>query len=409
MPILGRSNESLSTRLFGRPGINEAGSAILGVATPQGRTQIANRLQEGFQNKGGFVGSNQASTGDGIDQYESEQLKTGGNSFVPFPTSTTRTTKQASGGNAGGSKGSSNPTGGLTDAQKRLQGQIKDSFSSTIDNYKKQISGLPGQQQDSMEQIDVLAGTQRQSITDALNAALAKFGGYKEEVAGNQKNTLQDLADNTRNMFAAGNNYLGARGAGNSSATGMYSAALTQQANRQRADVQEQTNKQYNDLNIAQEDTKTQAQQSLDQVETWKATQQATIINQYQELKRQLESAYANAKDSQKSAIANLSTQLLSQAQASLSNINSIASQYQNSLAESLQDQSGQTGEMTSQVGSVANSYQVGQIITENIEGMPNVTGDGQGNYLDQATGNIFKKLDDGTYSYMGNNGANGF
>lgn len=262
--------------------------------------------------------------------------------------------KQSSGGNSGGSKTSGSTGGGMTDAQKRLQGQIKDSFASTINNYKNQISGLPGQQQDSMAQIDQLAGSQQQSITDALNAALGKFGGYRDEVAGNQKNTLQDLADNTRNLFSAGNNYLGARGAGSSSATGMYSAALTQQANKQRADIQNQTNSQYNDLNVAEQDTKNQHQQSIDQVNTWKATQQATIVSQYQDLKRQLEGAYAGAKDSQKSAIANLSTQLLNQAQASLSNINSVATQFHDQLASNLQNQTGLTGEMTGGINDLA-------------------------------------------------------
>lgn len=205
-----------------------------------------------------------------------------------------------------------------------------------------------------MNQIENLAGTQITSINDALNAALEKFGGYRNEVASNQKQTLQDLSNNTRNLFQAGNNYLGARGAGNSSATGMYSAALTQQANKQRSDIQTETNKQYNDLNTSEQDTRNQAQQNIDSVNTWKATQTQTIVRQYQDLKRQLESAYANANDMQKQAIAQLNTQLYNQAAASLSNIQQVASQFQQNLGQQIGNQAQQTGQMTGAVGQVA-------------------------------------------------------
>jgi hypothetical protein len=260
-----------------------------------------------------------------------------------------------SGTKSTGSGKKSFENGGLADQQKRLRNSIKNSFSSTINNYKNAIGDLPGDQQDSMAQIENLAGTQITSINDALNAALEKFGGYREEVATNQKATLQDLSNNTRNLFQAGNNYLGARGAGNSSATGMYSAALTQQANRQRADVQNQTNDQYNDLNVSEQDTRNQAQQNIDSVQTWKATQTQTIVQQYQDLKRQLEAAYANANDMQKQAIAQLNTQLYNQAAASLSNIQSVASQFNQQLGNQIGQQMQQTGQMTGAIGQVAN------------------------------------------------------
>ena len=199
-----------------------------------------------------------------------------------------------------------------------------------------------------------LAETQKTSITDALNNALEKFGGYREEVADNQKATLQDLSENTRNLFQAGNNYLGARGAGNSSATGMYSAALTQQANKQRADIQNQTNKQYNELNTSEQDTKNQAQENLNQVETWKATQTQTIVTQYQDLRRQLEAAYANANDLQKQAIAQLNTQLYNQAQASLSNIQQVSAQYKTQIGQGIQNQGQKTGQMTGGLNTLA-------------------------------------------------------
>jgi len=264
----------------------------------------------------------QASTGDDQPNFSPTRQESNLNQGTFTPTSGSGN-KQASGGNAGSTR-TSREAKAIEEAQKKLREQIKNSFSSTIENYKKQINALPSEQQDSMSQIDTLANSQTQSITDVLNQALARFSGYREQVASNQKQTLQDLADNTRNLFFAGNNYLGARGAGNSSATGMYSAALTQQANKQRGDIQRQTNEQYNNLNISEQETRNEAQNKINEVHTWANTQKAAIIAQYRDLKRQLESAYANASDAQKAAIANYNIQLANQAEARLSQIEAI-------------------------------------------------------------------------------------
>ena len=280
--------------------------------------------------------------------------KSGSSPSSSVPSSGSGNKQSSSGGGSGSSSKGNSTAESLTRQQEKIRNSIKDSFSSTIKNYKNAIRRLPGEQQDSMQQIENLAGTQITSIQDALNAALEKFSGYRGEVAQNQKETLQDLSNNTRNLFQAGNNYLGARGAGNSSATGMYSAALTQQANKQRADVQNATNQQYNDLNSSEQDTRNQAQQNIDAVNTWKATQTQTIVQQYQDLKRQLEAAYANANDMQKQAIANLNTQLYQQAAASLSNIQQVASQFHQNLGQLVGQQAGQTGRMTGAVRNVA-------------------------------------------------------
>lgn len=283
---------------------------------------------------------------------------TNGAPYTPAPVSlgSTSAAKTSSGRSSAQAKADA--------AAEKARKSLSNSFSNTIDAYKNQINDLPGQQQESLNQIGALAGTQTQSIQDALDAALGKFTGYRNDVATNQKATLQDLADNTRNLFQAGNNYLGARGAGDSSATGMYSAALTQEANKQRTGIQNQTTKQYNDLNVAQSDVQAQAQQSLDQVQTWKATQTTTLINQYNDLKRQLQSAYANAKDSEKQAIANLDTQLYNNAVTQLSNIQNVAAQYASQFGGALDTQSGQDN--TSGIGQGATDA-AGNVVQQNF------------------------------------------
>lgn len=227
----------------------------------------------------------------------------------------------------------------LAKQQEKLRNSLSKSFNPTIDAYKQMIGWLPEEQGNLEEQVNTLANTQKTSINDALNAALEKYTGYRGEVETNQKKTLQDLSDNTRNLFQAGNNYLGARGAGNSSATGMYGAALTQQANKQRSDIKGQSNSMYNDINMQEADTRSQSQQQLDAVETWKATRVTEIVQQYQDLKRQLTLAKAQADSAKKAALAQLDASLFESAVNKLNSIQSIASQYKSNVASAMEQQ----------------------------------------------------------------------
>lgn len=301
-----------------------------------------------------------------IEQNRRYMLNTHGvESFSQTPPSV----KKSSGGNSGGKSAQEKAEDKLAKQQEKLRKSLKNSFSSTIGAYKDMIGWLPEEQSNLETQVNTLAEKQKTSINDALNAALEKYGGYRTEVGANQKETLQDLEDNTRNLFAAGNNYLGARGAGNSSATGMYSAALTQQANKQRADIQNQTNKQYNDINMQEADTRAQVQQQIDAVETWKSTRVSEIVQQYQDLKRQLTAAKAQADDRQKQALAQLDASLFESAVNKLNSIQSIASQYKTNVASTMQTQNSQLSGVLEGVNKSA-KYDVQDITRVPLDGI---------------------------------------
>lgn len=242
----------------------------------------------------------------------------------------------------------------LQEQQDKLRKSLGGQFGGTIDAYKKMIGWLPEDQNSLQMQVENLANSQKTSIGNALNSALEKFGGYRNEVDQNQKGTLDDLAQNTRNLFQAGNNYLGARGAGNSSATGMYSAALTQQANRQRGDILSQYDGQRNEINMKEQDTRALAQQQIDAVETWKATRVSEIVQQYQELKRQLTIAKAQADDAKKQALAKLDASLFESAINKLNSIQGLASQYKSEVNANIGSQVQQLAGMVGQVGQTA-------------------------------------------------------
>lgn len=305
-----------------------------------------------------------------------------------------------------GNKGTSSTKSKLSgdDGLAKLKKSIGSQFDDIIGTYKGQINELPGQQQSLLASVGQMAQTQKSTITDALNNVLAKLGNQRNEVQTQQKQTLQDLADNTRNLFQAGNVYLGTRGAGDSSATGMYSAALTQNANKERAGVQRDVNSMYNDIGLKEADTKTTFQAQLNEVDTWQQSQEQNIVMQFTDLKRQLESALANAKGQEKANLANLQKDLYTQAKNQLYNIQMAASQAKNSLQSGVQTGSG-LGTMGAGQVAQAGTYQVGQVYQPgqvDISGLQDV-GYGNEAMLDTVTGNFWKKNEDGTLQYLGN------
>jgi len=332
-----------------------------------------------------------------VPSFNSGSLYASGVAPVKTPTSSltnTNTVKQTSSGSTTSAQDKTNA------AEDKLRKSLSGSFGSTIDAYKNMIGWLPGDQQNLTDQVGTMADTQKNSVHDALNAALAKYQGYRGEVAGNQKATLQDLADNTRNLFQAGNNYLGAKGAGDSSATGMYSAALTQQANKQRGDVQTSVNKQYNDINTSEADTTSASQQQIDSIDTWKASRTSEIVQQYQDLKRQLTVAKAQADDSKKAALSQLDASLFNSAINNLNNIQSTAATYKSQIGSTINDQNTINAGKVAGIGADATAAGASvQPITIDTGNMNiQVTPQGDGTALDSMTGLKYAQKEDGSW-----------
>ena len=116
--------------------------------------------------------------------------------------------------------------------------QQSQSINSGWDAYTSQLNdmlnvGLPGQRTG-----------QEQIANAAYNQGVSQLGTQKAtseaQIANQQAANLKDLSANVRNLFTAGNTYLGARGAGDSSAANQYSYAVTKMGTKGRGDIQAQ-------------------------------------------------------------------------------------------------------------------------------------------------------------------------
>lgn len=393
MPILGRQGETLNQRLFGNPGVGQGLKNI----KQGGLDYLVGRTVQAMETPGGFLGEKTPASPNYPTYTPSNSPKLSSayqNLQIPTPGTGNKSTSS--------NKTSTNVSGGSTDMDS-LRKKVSGSFDDILGTYKSQIKELPGQQQKLLANVGQMASTQKSTIQDALSNALAKLQGNREEVQTQQKYTLQDLADNTRNLFQAGNIFLGTRGAGDSSATGMYSAALTQNANKERAGVQRDVNSMLGDINMKETDVNTDFQAQMNEVDTWMQQREQEIVMQFTDLKRQLEQAKAQASSMEKQNLANLEMELFRDAKTQLANIQNTASNYRNQLAQGIQ-----SGSMLGQSGassiSETGQYEVGQVYSPqqiDISGLQDI-GYGNEALYDKVTGNFWKVNEDGTITYLG-------
>lgn len=148
----------------------------------------------------------------------------------------------------------------------------------------------------------------------------------------NQKKTLQSLTDDITNQFQAGNVYLGARGAGDSSAASQYAYAIAKQGNKQRGDVMAQTADIKNEINKRSENltniyntetnnNKLEYQKQMGQLAQWYSDQQSQIAG----LK-------GSANLNRGTSLAQMSMDLLTQAKQRAQDLQDQATQKQSAL-----------------------------------------------------------------------------
>ena len=153
------------------------------------------------------------------------------------------------------------------------------------------LSGLDPQRQ---AQEGIVGNTYNQGVSD-LQAQQAQGNAAldvtRRKAGENQVKTLADLTENLRNMFQAGQTYLGARGAGDSSAANQYSYALTQMGNKNRGNVMSQTASIMNDINDRSNQLQMQVTQNIKQLDTEKQNALLGISQWFDSAQNQIRSA----------------------------------------------------------------------------------------------------------------------
>lgn len=209
--------------------------------------------------------------------------------------STKPITSSSGGGSSSSSGGGSNNNSGQDQAQAEADRQRRELEASIGSGWDSYISGLDAQlgglntQRSAQESV---IGSQYNTGVNDLGLQLGQgqqdLARNRAAAEQNQVGNLRDIAGNIRNAFQAGNVYLGARGAGDSSAANQYSYALNKMGTQQRSDVMQNTANILADVDARESDLKNtyntevnnlgeQKNQAIQQVGMWFADAQNQI------------------------------------------------------------------------------------------------------------------------------------
>lgn len=227
MPILGRSGESVMTRLFGNAGVGQGIKNLL-----SGQTTLLGRLKQGLSTAGGFLGESikKATPTAEASEYsyqnpnsdeETEQLKKGGSGSV-MP-------------NIFGSKGY-DESYNKRKQEEQLRSSIASGWDDTDDYTKsagKALSSMSGSISGLGKARDAYIKANEENLSKK-NEAIA---GNRELIQKNQRTDLENLANDVRNNIFNTNLSLGVLGAADSSASGAAAKALQKSAGKNRQGV----------------------------------------------------------------------------------------------------------------------------------------------------------------------------
>jgi hypothetical protein len=203
-----------------------------------------------------------------------------------------------------------------------LRNEISSGWDSYINSLNDQLGGLQTQQQNQ----EGIANSQYTQGLNTLglqkNEGLTQLGSERERVNQEQAKTLRDLSGNLRNSFMAGNIYLGARGAGDSSAANQYALALTKEGSRQRSDVMQQGSNNMMEIGRREETLNKTYNTEVKNLEESKNQKIFEISNWFQQAQQQVKQAQAQGQLQKGQDLQSVSRSILDRALSAMDQIN---------------------------------------------------------------------------------------
>lgn len=224
------------------------------------------------------------------------------------------------------------PTAPAYDPIAEERNRLRNEISSGWDNYLNNLNGMYSGLNDQRTAQENIYNTQYDQGVLQANTQKAK--------------SLRDISDNIRSAFQAGNNYLGAMGASDSSAANQYSYALNKQSTKQISGVNEYTNGLIQNFAMERD-------RGINQVAQWFASAQ-----------NQIKQMQAQGQLNKSQDLANLSKDLLNQA---ISMVNQQNQTYQNrydALLSWAASNSTNVNQLTSNIAGIPQAFATPQVNT---------------------------------------------
>ena len=275
----------------------------------------------------------------------------------------------AKGRPTGGSGGS----GGGIDANQAAINAARGAFNNAYAPLFAQLDAMAGlipQQQQQREQgIQNMYGSQVGEIQGARDSAMAGLDVSKQQVAQRQAKSVRDLQENMRNLLQAGNIQLGVGGAGDSSAKDMLSFALSKAAGRSGADISNQAQAMYTDIDMQGNQIKATYDDNLAKLATWRDNNLSEVTKWAQEMLMNIESQKATAKGQQAAALAANETNIINNALSRLQQIDDQVSSWNKGIQEWALNRMAQIDDAKAKISGYG-KYTPGQITAQELQGL---------------------------------------
>lgn len=203
-------------------------------------------------------------------------------------------------------------------------------FGGVIQNYDQQLADIPGQIDAAGQVVNSQYGAQRGSLDSSYGRGQANLNYARDTLNTNTQRSIADLAKSIRQSFDSYSTLIGAKGAGDSSATGQLSYALQKVNADNRSDIYQSQNDQLGAIGLKQGDLDAQYQDQIKTLDAWKSQQIIQIGQQFKAAQQQIEAAKAGANKDKLLALASLSQDLVNNA---ISALSGVAAQHQNTVA----------------------------------------------------------------------------
>lgn len=263
--------------------------------------------------------------------------------------------------------------GGGIDANQAAINAARNAFSNAYNPLFAQLDSMAGlipQQQRQREgNIQNMYTSQVGEIEGSRDSAMAGLDVSKQQVAQRQANSVRDLQENLRNMLQAGNIQLGVGGAGDSSAKDMLSFALSKAAARSGADISNQAQAMYTDIDMQGNQIKATYDDNLAKLATWRDNNLSEVTKWAQEMLMNIESQKATAKGQQAAALAANETNIINNALSRLQQIDDQVSSWNKGIQEWALNRMAQIDDAKAKISGYG-KYTPGQITAQELQGL---------------------------------------
>lgn len=190
--------------------------------------------------------------------------------------------------------------------ERKAREGISSAFDPIFAELDRQLGTLPGERSTYETQVANLAGSQGTGVEAERTKGLQSLDRAKGEEEERAQSSLRDLEQDVRNQLRAKSSYFGNVGAGDSSAVGAASEAVTRAGLKARSKILSTRDQALGEIDQKIADVNTLASEQLRKVDEWKSTKLFEVGQFFSQRINELNMQKANASAEKGRAIAEI-------------------------------------------------------------------------------------------------------